>query len=668
MRYVLRPFLLVILVLVFAFPVVSYAQEQTAPVTIQGTPELEALVTAVRDAYVAANEGADVQITTEAGLSGGFEALCQGAADVVMSTEPITDAQIEACKSAGQDFIETVLAYEAVVLLPTPEAQLVCVSQDVLLNAWQLGAPAEMTWADLTSASLQTPVVFYGPEASTPIYQLFSRLVPAGDLRDDIVQNADVAEVLNKVQEAGSGAFGFMSLADLSGLDASITPLAVQDANQNCTEASLVSLAARAYPLARTDYLYVNANSVTRAEVMAFMNYVLTDGAATLAPAQGYTAAGADVYQTGLDYLTSARVGRSFTRPASPVSIAPDEAGTVSLAGTSLLLDTTTPVQQIFSSKFPAAQVDATLRGNTAGWQAFCSGEADVLQTTRDATDEEKALCDQNSIDPYTIDLGYEALVVAVPAGNDWIECMDADLAGRLFRAGSDETPAVTKWSDLNPEWPDTDIMLVLPPYGTGETDFLVMSMIKDLTFPFRVDAQVERSDALYRAQGVANTDNGITYLWWSDFQNSTADVKLLAMDGGQGCVAPSPETFADGTYPMAFPVRYLFSRASFDNALVRAFLWNFFDDASLASLGRNAYAGMDMTLLSGDQREAVFQMLLDYEAQMPAETVEPTPTAEATVEPTVEPTVEATAEPTVEPTVRGYHGTDGGTDIRTNG
>ena len=297
-----------------------------------------------------------------------------------------------------------------------------------------------------------------------------------------------------------------------------------------------------------------------------------------------------------------------------------------------------------------------TLDGNTAGWQAFCSGEADVLQTARDATDEEKALCDENGIDPYAIDLGYEALEVAVPAGNDWIDCMDSSLAAQLFRAGNDTTPAVTKWSDINPDWPDEDILFVLPPYGTGETDYLISSLIGDLSFPFRVDAQVMRSDPLYRAQGVANTDNGITFLWWSDFQNSTADVKLLAIDGGQGCVAPSPETFADGTYPMAYPVHYLFSRASFDNVLARAFLWNFFDDSSLASLAKNDFSGLDMTLLSGDQREVVFQMLLDYETQMPVE-----PTAQPTVEPTVsrlskrplspEATVEATIEPTVEAT-----------------
>lgn len=656
MRYALRPLWLVIILMGFAFPLVSYAQssDEPAPVLIQGTPELEALVTAVRDAYAAANPDADVQIDTSAGLSGGFDALCRGEADIVMSTEPITDAQITACTDQGQDFIETVMAYEAVVLLVTPEAELTCTDQEVLFGAWQLGSPAEVTWADLGSEEIETPVVFYGPEALNQVSLLFRAFAPAGDLRDDIIVSETV-DILAKVQEAGSSAFGFMSLADLTDLDSeeALVPLAIKNADLNCIVPSLETLADRTYPLARTDYLYVNADSMSRDEVAALLEFALMDdtGLRAIAPEQGLTAASAEVYQASADNLTDGKVGRTFTRPASPVSIATTAEGTLVLAGTSVLKDLTTPIQSAFSSKFASAQITADWMGNTAGWQAFCAGEADVLQTTRDATDEEKALCAENGVEPYTVELGFEALVVAVPAGNDWIECMDAELAAKLFHAGTEETPALTKWNEINADWPDADILLVVPLYKTGETDYLILTLIGDLTFAFRADAQLEKQDALYRAQGIANTDNGITYLWWSDFQDSSADVKLLEIDAGAGCVAPSPETFADGTYALAFPVRYHFSRASFDNALVRAFLWHFFDEDSLATLAKYPFAGLNVEQLGGDEREAVFQMLADYEAQaaeQPAETVEPT------TEPTAEPTPESTPEPTVEPTASG--------------
>ena len=101
-----------------------------------------------------------------------------------------------------------------------------------------------------------------------------------------------------------------------------------------------------------------------------------------------------------------------------------------------------------------------------------------------------------------------------------------------------------------------------------------------------------------------------------ANIQGSTADVKLLAVDAGEGCVAPSPETFADGTYALSFPVRYHFSQASFANGLVRAFLWDFFSESAISTLADTPYAGLDVEQLRGALRDEAFQILADYEAQ----------------------------------------------------
>jgi phosphate transport system substrate-binding protein len=662
----LRPALLVTLMVSLALPALGYAQEDTtpAPVVIQGTPELEKLVGAIRDAYQEQNADADVQLDPGVGQSRGFDALCAGDVDIVMSTEPIPDEKIAACEENGQSFIETALAYEAVALVATPGAGITCLDSATLDNAWQLGAPAEVTWTDLGSAALDTPVEFYGPEALSPTYMLFRTLVPAGDLRDGIVTTDDVANILDKVKEDGSSAMGFLSLADLDRLDPdnTVTPLQIQDAEANCITPSVSTLAARTYPLGRTDYLYVNAESAQREEVRSFLQFALTDemGVKAIGTEQGYTLADDATYEFGVNNILNNKTGRTFSRPASPVIVSTAAEGTVTLVGASLLRDLTNPIQSQFTTRFLNATVEVNTLGNTAGWAAFCAGDADVLQTTRDATDDETALCDENSIDPYEIDLGYQALVLVAPAGNDWLECMDGDLAASLFRVGTDEQPAATKWSDLNSDWPETDLLLVVPPRRTGETDYLIFTLIGDLTFAFRQDA-LEDDDPLYRAQGVANTDNGLSYLWWTDFQDSAADVKLLAVDTGSGCIAPSAETFEDGTYPLSFPVRYYFSRASFDNALLRAFLWHFFDQTSLDTIAKYPFVGLDVELMGGDMRDSVFAMLDEVEQQIAAtaaeeaveteETGTPQPTAEAspTGSDTTPPAETATPEPTAE-------------------
>jgi phosphate transport system substrate-binding protein len=386
--------------------------------------------------------------------------------------------------------------------------------------------------------------------------------------------------------------------------------------------------------------------------VQSFVQFALSDdsGIKAVGPEQGYTVADDMIYQNGVNNVLNGKAGRTFSRPVSPISVSSDEQGTVTFTGTSMLVGLTNPITSAFKSSYSNATVTVNDVGNTAGWDSFCKGEADVLQSTRAATPDETALCDQNGINPYAITLGYEALVAAVPAGNTWVQCLNADLVDKMLRAGTQDAPTPTKWSDLNPDWPDKDLLLVVPTPATGETDYLTFTLLHDLSFVVRMDI-TKSSDPLYRAQGVANTDNGLTYLWWSDFQGSQADVRLLEVDGGSGCVAPSPETFQDGTYPLSFPVSYYFSQKAFANPLTRSLLWDFFSQTSLDTIAKHPFSGLDMAVLQSDQRDDVYYLLAEYEKQAAeaAATATPGATQEATPGATPEGTQPATQEATPE-------------------
>lgn len=106
----------------------GYAQDDNSTVVIQGSQQLEALMRAIRDAYVETAPDADVQIDPQ-GPSRGFDALCSGEADLVMATAPIEESVASRCAQQGQDFIETVLAYQAVVLLAPTGAELSCIDR-----------------------------------------------------------------------------------------------------------------------------------------------------------------------------------------------------------------------------------------------------------------------------------------------------------------------------------------------------------------------------------------------------------------------------------------------------------------------------------------------------------------------------------------------------------
>jgi hypothetical protein len=194
--------------------------------------------------------------------------------------------------------------------------------------------------------------------------------------------------------------------------------------------------------------------------------------------------------------------------------------------------------------------------------------------------------------------------------------------------------PAPELWSDVNPDWPELEILAVLPPRSSGETDFLGATLFGTQRFTTRTDG-AESDDALYRAQGVANTDNGFTYLWWSDLQGSSADLKLVEVDAGNGCVAPSAETIADGSYPLSYSVNYYFNQTSLTDPAVRVFLWQFFSNTVLDQLAGSSLVGLDIDALRTTLRDEVFNMLEALDVPVVPE--EPAPAA------TEEPEVSAT-------------------------
>ncbi|MCD4685501.1 MAG: substrate-binding domain-containing protein [Anaerolineae bacterium] len=654
----IRPMLLVTLLAALLFPLATGpvaaqdgGDDERPPVIIQGSTEMEDLVMALRDAFSADYDEIDVQFDFSGGPRVAFDALCSGGdVDIVMSTAPIDDAQVAACAREGYDFIELVLAYEAVVLLATPEADLACITPQDAFDAWELGAPEDVLWIDLGALALDTPIMFYGPTDDLTSYDLFRLMTPAEAFREEYTGAPDVNDVLAVVAEEESSAFGFMSLAEFEALDneADIVPMALQDETGACYGPSVSTLGAGTYPLARTNYFYVAAESAEDPDVLAFLQFVLAGeaGIQALGVEQGYTVADAGTYDYDMSNLTTLNVGRTFTRPPTPVTLSTGDLGTVSITGTAMLRDLTNDLEGVFTTQYLNAEVYTGAVGNTAGWADFCAGNADVLATTRVPTDEELALCEENGIDPYLVDLGYEALVLAVPAANDWLDCLDSTAAATLFRAGAaqdavamdadvadadaddaeaedadadadadgdggDEVSAALLWSDVNEAWPELDILLVVPERHAGEADFLVSNLIGELTFPMRTDVVVD-ADVEYRVQGVGYTDNGLTYAWWTEAQGIEADVQYVPV--GEACVVPTAETIADGSYPLSFPVRYYVAQSQFENPMVRAFLWNFFNESALAEIDARGYVGLDIDAMELTQREDVYAMLAQFE------------------------------------------------------
>ena len=120
-------------------------------------------------------------------------------------------------------------------------------------------------------------------------------------------------------------------------------------------------------------------------------------------------------------------------------------------------------------------------------------------------------------------------------------------------KSGSPKAP-VRNWSDLNPEWPDREISLYGADTDSGTFDYF--------TEEVNGEAKLSRDDYTASAddnvliRGISGDRNSLGYFGYAYYIENADSLKLLGVDNGQGCVKPSPETIASGTYsPLSRPL-----------------------------------------------------------------------------------------------------------------
>lgn len=243
-----------------------------------------------------------------------------------------------------------------------------------------------------------------------------------------------------------------------------------------------------------------------------------------------------------------------------------------------------------------------------------------------------------------------------------------------------------TRWNEVNPDWPDLPLLVLTPAMGALETD-IILGHVSPGGFVRRSDYPTIQetpedsslSDLAYRLGGLANADNAITYVLWSDWQSYDLQEqgRLVEVDGRNGCVAPSDAAFNDGSYPFAFRSWVVFSEEALSDPIVAALLWHAHSREALDSIDSMNLVGFDRTAFE-NRRDTLFTLIEAAQAAAaPEDELGETPDGEATAEPTAEgedsatpsdeateaPDGDATVEPTSEPTAEATtEGEDGAT------
>ena len=250
--------------------------------------------------------------------------------------------------------------------------------------------------------------------------------------------------------------------------------------------------------------------------------------------------------------------------------------GSITIDGSSTVYPITEAVAEEFQKANPGVKVTVAFSGTGGGFKKFCAGETDLNDASRPIKDEEKAACLAKGIEYLELGVATDGLSVLVNPANTWATCLTTAELKRIWDQGS----TVTKWSDIRPDWPNEPINLYGPGADSGTFDYFT-EVINGKAKQSRSDyVQSEDDNAL--VTGVAGDKYALGYFGFAYYEENQDKIKLVAIDGGAGCVSPSTETINSGTYkPLSRPLFIYPSLAALKRPEVAAFVQYYLDNVN---------------------------------------------------------------------------------------
>jgi phosphate transport system substrate-binding protein len=249
-------------------------------------------------------------------------------------------------------------------------------------------------------------------------------------------------------------------------------------------------------------------------------------------------------------------------------------AGAVVIDGSSTVFPIGEAVAEEFMIANPQANVTVGFAGTGGGFKRFCGGETDVSNASRPIDDGERQACAAAGVDFVELPVAWDGLAILVNPGNTAVQCLTKDELKRIWEPNS----SVQSWRDVRREFPNTRISLYGPGTDSGTFDYFTEEVVGTVKSS-RADYQASEDDNIL-VQGVAGDASALGYFGYAYYAENQDRLKLVAVDGGGGCVLPSDATIEDGSYPLSRPLFIYVKRASLERPVVREFVRFYMENA----------------------------------------------------------------------------------------
>lgn len=288
-----------------------------------------------------------------------------------------------------------------------------------------------------------------------------------------------------------------------------------------------------------------------------------------------------------MSYLKLAASVLAITALSATSAIAREE---IRIVGSSTVFPYTQAVAEQFSNNTGAPSPIVESTGTGGGMQIFCQGvgeaHPDITGASRAMKASEYELCQSNGVTDISEALiGFDGLSLAISRGNDF----DWNLTlGEIYLALAAQVPVdgqwadnpYTRWSEINADLPDTEILAYGPPPTSGTRDaFVELAMhagceeleyvanggfdgdwVKQNCSRMRTDGpfiEAGENDNLI-VQRLESDPNAVGIFGYSFLFENLDRLKGVKIEG----VEPTTDSIADKSYPVSRPLYFYVKNA----------------------------------------------------------------------------------------------------------
>jgi len=226
--------------------------------------------------------------------------------------------------------------------------------------------------------------------------------------------------------------------------------------------------------------------------------------------------------------------------------------GSIGIDGSSTVFPITEAIAEEYRAVAKDVQVTVGVSGTGGGFKKFSRGETDISDASRPIKQKEIDACKENNISYLELSVAYDGLAVIANPQNDWLTDITVAELKKIWEPSA--KGVVMNWNQIRPEWPAEKIELYGPGTASGTFDYFTEAICGE-SGSCRADYNSSEDDNIL-VTGVSGNKYALGFFGLAYFEANKDKLKLVAVDGGSGAVAPSLETVKDGSYaPLSRPL-----------------------------------------------------------------------------------------------------------------